>query len=131
MRTRSREILLYYFYQKTLNSQSFNDFLNHFELKDQIDLNFCKEIIEKESVLKDKILKAIAKKSLKWKINRISSIDFCLISIGILEIFFISNKTEKAIVIDDLIEISKKYSSFDSYRFINGILDNIEEIDFN
>jgi N utilization substance protein B len=55
-----------------------------------------------------------------WKIERLAVIDRNLMRMGIAEASF---NSEKPIIIDDIIRISRKYSDGDSYKLINAILD--------
>ena len=57
-----------------------------------------------------------------WKIDRLAPIDRNLMRMGIAEATF---NSEKPIIIDDIIRISKKYSDSDSYKLINAILDKV------
>jgi N utilization substance protein B len=57
-----------------------------------------------------------------WSLKRLTPVDRNLIRMGIAESYF---NGEKAIIIDDIIRIAKKYSSEDSYRIINAILDKV------
>lgn len=77
-----------------------------------IDLN--KEIIE------DNISRNLKK---DWKIERISKIDLALLKISIYEILF--TDTPYKVAINEVIELSKKYSEEKSSNFINGILASI------
>ena len=54
--------------------------------------------------------------------KRLITVDRNLLRMGIAESYF--NK-EKAIIIDDIIRIAKKYSEKDSFKIINAILDKV------
>jgi N utilization substance protein B len=58
-----------------------------------------------------------------WAFERINKIDLTLLRLAIFEINYL--KTTPSIVINEIVEISKKYGTDDSYRFINGVLDRI------
>ena len=65
----------------------------------------------------------ISQNLIGWELARLAPVDRNLIRMGISEMFF--NK-EKAIVIDDIIRISKKYSEKDSFKLINALLDKVK-----
>ncbi|MEK9727773.1 MAG: transcription antitermination factor NusB [Candidatus Margulisiibacteriota bacterium] len=69
----------------------------------------------------DSIDEIIAKYSIDWAPDRLNRIDRALLRIGIAEI----NHTDTPfqVVINEIIEISKIYSTEESAKFINGILD--------
>jgi len=60
-----------------------------------------------------------------WTFDRINKIDLTLLRLAIYEIKYI--KTPASIVINEIVEISKKYGTDDSFRFINGVLDRISK----
>jgi len=61
-----------------------------------------------------------------WDISRVTLIDKCILRMGICEILFFPDIPRK-VTIDEAIELSKIYSTADSGKFINGILDTITE----
>ncbi|MCP4633131.1 MAG: transcription antitermination factor NusB [candidate division Zixibacteria bacterium] len=66
----------------------------------------------------------IAKNLQNWKLARVALIDRNILRIGVCEILFVPDVPRKA-SIDESIEMAKKYSTKDSSRFVNGVLDNI------
>ena len=60
--------------------------------------------------------------SIDWDPERLNRIDKALLRIGISEILY--KKTPYQVVINEVIEISKIYSTEESAKFINGILDH-------
>jgi transcription antitermination factor NusB len=59
-----------------------------------------------------------------WNISRIAVIDKNVLRAAICELLYFPDVPEK-VVIDEAIELAKKYSTADSGRFVNGILDRI------
>jgi transcription antitermination protein NusB len=59
-----------------------------------------------------------------WRIERMSVVDRNIIRQSIYE-FLHENDTPKLVIIDEAIEIAKKFGSQKSSQFINGILDGI------
>ncbi len=62
----------------------------------------------------------IKKLSIDWDFSRISPIDKSLLRLAFYELCFTS--TPLTVVLDEAIELAKKYSTDDSPKFINGIL---------
>tara|TARA_B100001113_G_C21038442_1_gene591217 strand:- start:247 stop:672 length:426 start_codon:yes stop_codon:yes gene_type:complete len=56
-----------------------------------------------------------------WDINRVNRIDLSLLRLAIYEIKMI--KTPARVVINEMLELSKKYGTDESCKFINGVLD--------
>ncbi len=64
----------------------------------------------------------LAKLATHWKIERMAVIDRNILRIALFELEY-QLETPTNVIINEAIEIAKKYSDADSYRFINGILD--------
>ncbi|MDR0915184.1 MAG: transcription antitermination factor NusB [Endomicrobium sp.] len=62
---------------------------------------------------------------INWDIKRIAVVDRNILRIAIFEIIAILDTPVK-VIINEAIEISKKYSTKDSFKFINGILDKVK-----
>lgn len=58
--------------------------------------------------------------SIDWDFSRISPIDKSLLRLAFYELCF--TNTPASVVLDEAIELAKKYSTDDSPKFINGIL---------
>lgn len=66
----------------------------------------------------------IKKYAIGWEFDRIFKIDKNILRIAITELLFIKDAPHK-VVIDEALELAKKYSTDDSSSFINGILAKI------
>jgi len=69
----------------------------------------------------DRLISETAK---NWDLERIAIIDKNILRFAIAELFYFADIPMK-VTIDEAIEIAKKYSTPDSSRFVNGILDRI------
>ncbi|NLV88622.1 MAG: transcription antitermination factor NusB [Tissierellia bacterium] len=59
-----------------------------------------------------------------WHISRLAKIDLAILRIALYEILF-RDDIPVEVSINEAIETAKKYSSEDSYKFINGVLGSI------
>ncbi len=66
----------------------------------------------------------IEKYALGWKINRIPKVDLSILRIAIYEILF-RKDIPVEVSINEAIDISKKYSTGESSKFINGLLGSV------
>lgn len=66
----------------------------------------------------------LAEKALNWELDRLESVDRNLLRLATYELLR-SPDIPKNVIINEAIEMAKKYSTEDSSRFINGILDKI------
>lgn len=78
---------------------------------------------------KEDIDKVISKTSENWEIGRMSIVDRNILRMAVFEFLYLKEASIK-IIINEAIEIAKKYSTEESGRFINGVLDKIFTIGF-
>ena len=63
--------------------------------------------------------------SAHWKLKRMALVDLIIMRVAAYELKFASDPVPAPVVINEAIEISKKYGTVDSAAFVNGILDQI------
>ena len=66
----------------------------------------------------------IQKHAKNWNLQRLVKMDKDILRIAIVELLYIKDAPMK-VVVDEALELAKKYSTDDSYSFINGILAKI------
>ncbi|MCP4049587.1 MAG: transcription antitermination factor NusB [bacterium] len=71
---------------------------------------------------KDELDALISKYSIDWDINRINPIDLSILKIAFFELLY--TDTQSSVVINEAIEIARKYSTDEAPKFVNGILGN-------
>jgi N utilization substance protein B len=62
--------------------------------------------------------------STKWKLSRMDAIDRAILRLACCELA-INKKLAPAIIINEAVELAKRYGNEQSPQFINGLLDNI------
>lgn len=104
-------------------------FLHNFYIKDKskIDIRFTAKLLLGTIDNIDKIDAMIEKKSAKWKIDRMDAIDRAILRQSCYELN-LQKELSPAIIINEAVEIAKKYSSENAPAFINGILDSLKNI---
>ena len=65
----------------------------------------------------------ITKHAENWKIERLSAIDRAILRLGIYELR--STDTPPKVVMNEAVDLAKKFSSEDAGSFVNGILDAV------
>ncbi len=75
---------------------------------------------------KEEIDKMISEFAFGWDIERLFKIDKDILRISITELVYIKDAPHK-VIIDEALELAKKYSTDDSPSFINGILARVVE----
>lgn len=72
----------------------------------------------------DKLVSAYAK---NWTIARMSAVDRSILRMAAYEMLFSPDKTPVPAIIDEAIELAKKFSTENSGKFINGLLDQLKK----
>lgn len=88
------------------------------------DRSFIRTLVQQTIQNQEEIDQAIVKVLKNWEYQRVSLIDKLILRLGACEILYLG-KVPFQVAINEAIEIGKKYSSEDSGKFINGILDAI------
>ncbi len=114
-------------YQFDVLGNYFLDQLNRF-LKENADDDMVRDMADEWSrgawekiLVCDELIKSAA---VKWELSRLSSVDRSILRLGAYQLRFCDDIPGK-VVINEAIEIAKKYSSEQSPRFVNGVLDAI------
>ncbi|MBB1553306.1 MAG: transcription antitermination factor NusB [Clostridiales bacterium] len=99
-------------------------FLDGENLTNKNTIEYVNSIIKGVDQHNDEIVNLILKNIRKeWTIDRISKIDLALLKLSIYEIKFA--KLPFKVVINEALELSKKYGDKKSKSFINGVLASI------
>ncbi|MDP3296749.1 MAG: transcription antitermination factor NusB [Thermodesulfovibrionia bacterium] len=129
-RRRAREYALQVLFQLDVTNNEFTDeVLKNFwkNIKEDDDVKeFANDIVigTRENI--DSIDKIIKKTAEHWAINRIAVVDRNILRAATYELLYRSD-IPPSVVMNEAIEISKKFSTEDSASFINGILDKIQK----
>ena len=86
---------------------------------------YAKKVVENIIANKKEIDSAIEEFSIGWDITRMVSIDRNILRMAICELLFNTENVPQKVIIDEAIELAKRYSTDDSSSFINGILGKI------
>lgn len=91
------------------------------EINDE-EKKFILKLVNKTRAEKEKIDKLISDSLISWKLERLMAIDRALLRLGLADSYFTRHK---AVIIDDVIRLAKKYGTPESYKIINAVLDNV------
>jgi len=126
-RRSSRELALKFLYQFELNGGDLGEQIKLFLERNssQEDVaNFMKELVVSLIDKMEEIDEIIQKFSDHWILDRMTVIDRNILRMGACELLF-NFSTPPKVVINEAIDIAKKYGNEDSPEFINGILDKV------
>ncbi|MFN3871443.1 MAG: transcription antitermination factor NusB [Ignavibacterium sp.] len=121
-----REKVLQVLYAYEMNNDNLQSQIDEVfaDTEDDNDKKFGLSLIYKVIPNRDKFDEMIKDKVSNWEMDRIALIDKILIRMGICELLFFEDIPPK-VSINEVIEISKKFSTAGSAKFINGVLDAI------
>jgi N utilization substance protein B len=129
MRRKAREYALQILYALDLNPAPVGDFLKVFwemnEAKQEVE-EYATVIVKGTLAIREKIDGLISAHSSHWTIDRMPATDRNILRIGTYELLEEQTVPPKA-VINEAIEIAKKFGTTDSATFINGVLDSIHQ----
>ena len=84
-------------------------------------MDFGKQLVHGVFVHNVEIDQRIRDHSKHWSTERITGIDINVLRVAIYEMFFL--KTPPSVVINEAVEVAKKYGNENSGAFVNGVLD--------
>lgn len=61
-----------------------------------------------------------------WRLERMARVDRNVLRIGVFELLE-RPEVPRAVIIDEAVELAKRYGTEDSGKFVNGVLDRIAE----
>lgn len=121
-----REVVIIAVYQYLLIGDNLDDvsnfISNHEEIKkNKEEINFTldtfNKVVENEMILKEKIQQNLKE---GWSSERLSKLELSILYTSVYEILILNNNKE--IVINEAVELTKKYCDDGSYKYINGVL---------
>ncbi len=125
-------VMLYQYILTQIDQDEARSFLEHDEaindpkFKDskEEEIVYCLDTFSKIRENYD-VLYATVGKNLKqgWKMDRLSKMEQAILLNGCFELQVLEN--DKTVVINESVELSKKFCDDQSYKFINGVLNKI------
>lgn len=123
-RKQAREGTMQVLFQMSLNNdysdKALESYLDNFAFG-ELETEYIVDAIEKVVKNLEFIDSAIETNIQGWEINRLARVDLSILRIAIYEILY-REDIPIQVSINEAIEISKKYSTEDSFRFVNGVL---------
>jgi N utilization substance protein B len=128
-RRKAREIVLLVLFEGESSDSPWEEILENrleerFSAPDTVDhaRRLLSKTREHLAELDDRIRAALA----NWDFERVSKVDKNILRFGLAEILFFPDVPSK-VIINEAIEIARKYSSEEAGKFVNGILDHFAQ----
>ena len=119
-RSIARELAFKTIYSKFFNSGDEVDLMN----EEKEGLEFTYKILQSFATNYNEINDIITAHLKGYTRERLFKVDLAIITLAVIELKFLK-ETPKEVVINEAVELAKKYSTEKSPRFINGVLADI------
>ena len=128
-RSKARLVAFQVLFQEDLNPGYFEQFGQKYleeELPDHEQiLLFAQTLLNDYREHQKEIDDRISQVAQNWTLTRISAMDRNILRLAVSELLY--QKTPKAVVIHEALELAGQFGTKDSLAFVNGILDQIEQ----
>jgi len=124
-RQTSRKLAIFCLYQAEIQKNPVDKIIENYLIPSEHSAEvkeFALFLAQNAAKKKDEANKIIVKHSLNWDLDRLNPLDKCILYIALFELRF--TETPSSVVLNEAIEIAKKYSTEEAAKFINGILDS-------
>jgi len=129
-RRKARELALQLLYQLDLQGEGdpglhLPEFWSRHAVDDEVR-SFTETLVRGTKLHQAKIDELIRQYADHWDLERIAVVDRNILRAGIFELLWMAEVPPK-VTINEALEVAKKFSTGESTRFINGILDRVRK----
>jgi len=86
---------------------------------------FAEQLFEGTAQRLKEIDRVIQQHTKNWRLSRMAAVDRNVLRLAVFE-FLSGGRTPETVVINEALEIARKFSTQESAQFVNGILDSIK-----
>jgi len=125
-RSKAREVALQMLYQMDLNPQVAAHTVRAMideQLSDEKSRSFCWQLFAGVMEHRGQLDERIEQTADNWALDRMAPADRNAIRVGTFELLY--TDTPHRVVIDEAVELAKKFGTAQSSQFVNGILDKL------
>jgi len=125
-RTRAREVAMQMLYQQDLNPDVTADMVRRMiaeEVREPALQQFAWDLFSGAMEWRSQIDRSIEEIAANWQLSRMAPTDRNILRLGVYEL--LHTDTPHRVVIDEAIEMAKRFGSTQSFQFVNGILDRL------
>jgi N utilization substance protein B len=126
-RSRAREVALQLLFQFDSNAKITREAVEPFaaqRLREPALVKFCMALYDGVTRNVKEIDKRLALAAENWRVARMTAVDRNILRIGAFELVFQAD-TPHAVVVDEAIELARRFGTADSSAFVNGVLDRL------
>jgi len=92
----------------------------------EIVVEFARQLVMNTVEHVEQIDEFIRRHAEHWRLDRMATVDRNILRLAVQE-FLYDKETPKTVVINEAIEIARRFSAQESPQFINGVLDSIKK----
>ncbi len=129
-RTSGREAALQMLFAREMTGDDIEDVIRHFWRALPGDVqgrDFADRLARAVGSELDMIDEAIRSASRHWRLERMTRVDRNVLRLGARELSDPEQQVPRAVIIDEAVELAKRYGAEGSSVFVNGVLDRIAE----
>ncbi len=126
-RTQARELALQILYQQDLNPEEAGNLVRTYWEINPVPpevREYAERIVQGTLLHRTEIDSLLSKYAEHWGLHRMAVVDRNILRFATFELLFVEDVPPK-VVINEAVNIAKKFSQEDSGKFVNGILDKI------
>lgn len=129
-RSRAREVTLQLLFQWDQNPaviprRAVEQFAADRLLGDTEMIAYCLALLDGVVANKEQIDPAIVAVAENWRLSRMMPVDRNVLRLGTYELLFATDRQPLEVVLNEAIELARRFGSAESPRFVNGVLDKI------
>ena len=128
-RTRAREVALQLLFQRDHNPNIPRADIERFaadRLRDEQLQAFCLSLFDGVLACQAEIDEKLSAAAENWRLARMPTVDRNLLRLGAFEMLY-QKENPPAVVLDEVIELARRFSTADSSAFVNGVLDRLRQ----
>ena len=129
-RSQGREAALKVLYQLDVTSDPPEEGLKIFFRHHRISVSsqpFVSQLVKGTWEHRQAIDSVLSRYATNWRLDRMAMVDRNVLRLGTFELLF-GNETPPKVVINEAVELAKRFGTTDSGKFVNGVLDSIHKM---
>jgi N utilization substance protein B len=129
-RSRAREVALQLLFQSDQNPtpvprKAIETFVRDRLHDDAVLSAYCLELVDGVARHQSEIDGQLSALAENWRLARMTPVDRNVMRIGAYELLFSLDRQPLQVILDECIELAKRFGSKDSASFVNGVLDKV------
>ncbi|HYD48992.1 MAG TPA: transcription antitermination factor NusB [Terriglobales bacterium] len=126
MRRKGRELAVQGLYQLEMRGDPFLTLETFWKQADGSERakDFGRGLVQGVTEFRDEINGLISEAAQNWRIERLSAVDVCVLRVATYELLK-RREVPTSVILDEAIEIARRFSTGESASFVNGVLDQI------